>query len=1375
MRRKTKRREGQPGTKSLAKRSGSVGRARSARALPIRAQAKTAPLVADLEAPKAGLAPSPDAASRLPLVAIIVIGASAGGLDAFKRFLAGMPPNSGLAFVLVPHLDPRHESLMVELLSSHTAMPVCEAAHRMTIEANHVYVIPPNKYLAVRNGRLILSPPTARHGPTAIDFALRSLAEDQKDNAIGIILSGTGTHGTLGLKEIKLGGGIVMVQDPTTAEFDQMPRSALASGIAVDYVLAPEKMPAALLGYSRHVGRGHGHEAESTDATVLGGLKTILDSLLSRTKSDFRPYRKNMLVRRIRRRMALLQIDDVRKYIDRVSQDAAELNCLRKDLLIGVTAFFRDPEAFDELKARVLPKLIERATAEVPVRVWVPACATGEEAYTIAMLLIEQFRAAGKEPHIQVFATDIDEESMRLARQGVYPESIVNALSPERLQGFFSRKDAHQYQVGEQLRECIAFAPQNVIKDPPFSRMDLISCRNVLIYLEPDVQAGIISRLHFALNEGGFLLLGPAESIGRATGLFEPVSKKRRLFKRVGPARRGLARSPVGTTTLPQPRPLFPLPSASRVVGLTELMRNVLLKEFVPAAVLINRKFEILAVQGPLVNFLEFPPGRMTRDLMDLSREGLRAKLRAACCKARRTGRTVHDPDARVRRENEYFPCAVTVRPVIESKESDGLLLVVLRDLPQTLRQVARGRPKHAVRESATVRRLEQDLRVMREDLQSTIEQLESSNEELRGSSEEVMSMNEELQSANEELETSKEELQSLNEELTTVNSQLEEKVQDLDAANSDMANLMAATEVAIVFLDRELRIQRFTAPTAQLFNLIESDLGRPFRDIAPRFTDVDLVHDAQRVVETLMTIEKEVHTEDNRWYLRRILPYRSGDGRIGGVVVTFVEITLRVAAEAQLRRFATVLQDTEDAITLRSFDGRIIAWNRGAQKMYGYSHAEALKLNVRDLVTEGFLERSLDIMQRVSRGEIVPSFETQHRTRDGRVVDVWATVTLLRDAQGSPEYLATIERDITARRKAETDVRDLNTQLGQRVAERTTELRQSEERMRMILDATADGVVTIDADGKIATFNRSAERIFGHTAAEAIGRNVGILMPPPERERHHAYLARYRKTRVPHIIGTIRNLTACRKDGTAFPIQLAVNEVDDRGLYVGVVRDMTEYKALQEEILNIAVLEQHRIGQELHDGTQQELTGLGLLAQNLSDELSRAGTTPASELATRLAAGIEQASLHVRLLARGMVPVPVGKEGLMLALAELARSTEESYGLSCRFECPAPVSVEDDTVATHLYRIAQEAVGNAVKHAKAKAVCIRLERLEGHMVLTVHDDGTGIDSQRAPSAGAGLRLMAHRCALMGGTLAVQPRDGGGTQVTCSVPQLNGA
>ena len=691
-----------------------------------------------------------------------------GGLDAFKRFFSAMPPDSGMAFVLVPHLDPAHRSLMVELLSRHTTMAVCEAIEGMAVDANCVYIIRPNRDLLMRDGRLRLSDPAAHRGSTiAIDGFFRSLAEDCHEKAIGIILSGTGSHGTPGLKEIKSVGGLVLAQEPQTAEYDQMPQSAIATGM-MDFILPPEKMPAALIDYTGHsyVKQAYAIPPENPPVEQIG---RVLELLRTRSHYDFHLYRKNMLTRRIQRRMGICQIEEVSEYVAFLQQHPDEIISLSRDLLIGVTSFFRDPEAFELLQQQVVPELVERATGEIPTRVWVPACSTGEEAYSLAMLFLEHFAATNQPVNLQIFASDIDAESLEATRQGVYPASAVSGLSPARLSQLFVKRDENHYQVNRLLRTSIIVTRQNVISDPPFSRLDLISCQNLLIYLEPELQHKIMSLYHFALNPRGFLLLGCSESIARQTDLFEPVSKKWRVHRRVGPMRRDLVQVPIVTPdnrgngvsrieSQPWPR-----------MGFSELTQKVLLARYAPAAVLINRKYEILSLYGQTSNYLELPTGELTRDLMALAPQGLRTRIRAACHKALRGGEPVVETESRIQRHGVSVTCAITVSLLAEPKEAEGLLLVAFQDrgeevTPRSLRSAA------TEEESALVRQLEYEVESTREDLQSTIEELQSSNEE-------VMSMNEELQSANEELETSKEELQSFNEELSTVNSQLLEKI----------------------------------------------------------------------------------------------------------------------------------------------------------------------------------------------------------------------------------------------------------------------------------------------------------------------------------------------------------------------------------------------------------------------------------------------------------------------------------------------------------------------------------------------------------------------------------------------------------------------
>lgn len=1425
---------------------------------------------------------------RFPVVGI---GASAGGLDAFKKFFSAMPRDSGMAFVLVPHLDPSHRSLMVELMVRQTAMHVCEATDGMPIEPNCVYIIPPNKYLSVSAGHLRLTGPTDRLGlPTALDGFFRSLAADQQEKAIGIVLSGTGSHGTPGAREIKSVGGMVMAQDPKTAEYDQMPQNAINSGL-VDYILPPEKMPEALIKY---VQQPYLHSP--TPALAVEGaaeqIAPVLDLLRTRNRYDFRSYRKNMLVRRIQRRMGICQIDEVPAYVAHLREHPEEITALYRDLLIGVTSFFREPEAFETLQQQVIPDLVERQSGEMPVRVWVPACATGEEAYSITILLLEQFTATKKPVNFQIFASDIDEESVEVARRGVYAASSISELSPERIHQFFVRTDENHYQVNKQLRGSLVVTRQNLISDAPFSKLDLISCRNLLIYLEPELQQKILSLFHFALNERGYLFLGCSESIGRQTDLFEPVSKKWRVYRRIGAAQRDLLQVPIVADEDRRIRMPKVEPSIRPKMGFAEMMQKLLLARFAPAAVLINRKYEVLSFSERTSDYLELPAGEPTRDLLSLARPGLRTKIRAACHKVLSGGDTVSNIDARLPRNGASTVCTICVSLLHEPKDAEGLLLVTFQDRAEEA--APSGTPSLVTEEeSAVVRQLEYEVETTREDLQSTIEELQSSNEE-------VMSMNEELQSANEELETSKEELQSFNEELSTVNSQLQDKVEELERANNDFRNLLTSTEIATVFLDTDLRIRRFTPASAPLLNLIESDIGRPIRDFALRFTDQTLLQDAGRVLDKLTPVETEVRSEDGRCYLRQILPYRTADNRIEGVVLTFVDITRRLQSEAQSRRLATVLRDSNDAIMLLDLDGRITAWNRGAERLYGYSEAEALQRRAGDLVPEGERLAQDAVIGRIARGEEVKSFETRRVTQDGKLLDIWSTITQLMDDRGHPTAIAMTDRDITDRKQKETEIRQLTVELEKRVQQRTAELEtantnlqhqerqfraladnvpamfcyvdanqryrfankayaeffripvqkiigmtarellgerlyetvrshvdealsgksvqfdadfefppgrhyvmhvayvpevdehgsivgyyalvndvterkrsadalaEQERRLRAIVDTAADAIITIGERGDIDSFNPAAERMFGYSAAEAIGQNVKILMPSPHREEHDEYISRYLKTGQPGIIGIGRELVGQRKDGSMFPIDLVVSKLHDgtQELFTGIIRDISERKTLQRDLLTIVSEEQRRIGQDLHDSVGQRLTGLGMLAGSLAETLQEHSPTEV-EVANRIATGVEQALGQIRKLSKGLLPVEVDAEGLRAALTELAEITTDDSGIKCVFDCKQPVRIEDNETATHLYRIAQEAVTNALKHGLPKRVKISLSADDRRITLCVRDDGKGISSAAWQAEGMGLKTMKYRAALIGATLSIAPIKKGGTLVTC--------
>jgi PAS domain S-box-containing protein len=910
---------------------------------------------------------------RFPVVGI---GASAGGLDAFRKLFSKMPADSGLAFVLIPHLDPTRDSLMVDLIARSTAMPVVEANEDMLVEADHVYILPPNKYMTISGGKLHLTGPVERGGmQTSIDLFLRSLAEDRQEEAIGIVLSGTGSHGTLGLQAIKANGGLAMAQDPRTAEYDSMPRSAIATG-QIDTILPPEEMAPALLQYIQQFFGTRGQVADALEGTYLD---QVLALLRTRTQFDFRCYRKTTLLRRARRRMGLNHIDRIPDYLAFLEHHPEEIGRLAKDLLISVTSFFRDREVFRTLEGQVIRRLVQGRKADEALRVWVPACATGEEAYSIAILLIEQLAAAQTNCRLQVFATDVAEDALEVGRRGCYPESITADVSAERLARFFLPTEKQSFQVTRPLREVITFAPQNVLCDTPFSKLDLISCRNLLIYLEPDVQQKLVALFHFVLREGGLLLLGPAETVGQKGDLFEAVSRKARLYRRIGPTRSGRLDMPIVASSEAS--------SVSRAVA-----------------------------------------------KLALARPGVSA-----------------DHEETAASENQ-------------------------EELP------------HAPGD------------------------LEGSNEDLRTSNEEMMSVNEEFQAVNEELETSKEEMQSLNEELNTVNGQLQEKVEKL-----------------------------------------------------------------------------------------------------------------RATAE-HLRTLATVLIDSNDAVTVHDLEGQITAWNHCGTRMYGYTEREALQMNVEQLLPRELRQDSDGLLARLRRGERIDSLETRRLAKDGRILDVVLTGTPLRDEAGT-------------------------------------------------------------------------------------------------------------------IIG------------------MALTE-----------HDVTERKALEKEVLEIAAAEQRRIGHDLHDTVGQEMTALGLMADSLVAALQKHSPTDVP-LASKIVEGVRRTLNQVRALSRGLVPVEVRAHGLMAALVDLTARLDQQSSVTCRFSCPNLVLVEDNTTATHLYRIAQEAVGNALKHGQARQIEVDLGVSDGLLTLRITDDGIGMRNQGAKAEGLGLKIMRYRADSIRATLSIESPNHGGTRVTCTLSE----
>lgn len=979
---------------------------------------------------------------------VVGLGGSAGGIAALRQFFETMPANSGMAFVVVLHLSAQHESLLAEVLQRCTPMRVLQVQETERLEADTIYVIPPRKALASLDGMLSLADLSAAPGKhIVIDLFFRTLADTHGAHATAIVLSGGDGDGTLGIKRIKERGGLTIVQEPGEAEHGEMPRSALATGL-VDWVLPVSEMPARLLAYrglerKLRLPPEEGLQPAQAQATEEALLREVLSFLKSRTGRDFSYYKRATIVRRIARRMQVNNVEHMAAYLDCLRTRPGETGALLQDLLISVTNFFRDRDCFDALESQ-LAELFRRKGRNDSVRVWVAGCATGEEAYSVAMLLIEHARSLDAAPLIQVFATDLDEEAIRFAREGAYPATIEADVSEERLNRFFTH-DQHSYRVRRELRETVMFAAHDLLKDAPFSRLDLITCRNLLIYLTRDAQSRAFDVFHFSLRPGGRLFLGSSESVDEESALFEVVDKKHRLYAhrpapraslpfnagpgtpppafdapRLATEGRSIAsRHPELAPAAARPSPGTAAEPGSRAWGDMHLR---LLEHFAPPSVLINEHHEILHLSANAGQFLQFRGGEPSKNLLDAVPPSLRIELRALLSQASQSGHSAES--TRLPLELHGRRSIVTVRVSPATDVGAGLYLVVLQPEVDT---ETLGHAQVTVRlaPDAIAEQLDRELVRLQSHLQDTVEQYQASTEELKASNEELQSMNVELRSATEEFEIGREELQSINEELTTVNHELKLKVDQLGQSNSDMHNLMDATALAIIFLDRDLRIARYTPSAVTLFNLIPTDVGRPLTHLSTHLNYPTLELDARRVLEKLVPIECEVEGGTS-WFLARLRPYRTIEDRIAGVVLTFVDISERKRGEAALRRSAElmrlVIENARDyAIFSTDLNGCVTAWNTGAERLLGYGEQEVLGRPADMIFTDE------------DRAAGTPALELQTARREGRASDdrfhqrkdgsrFWASgVTMaMHDAGGPVIGFVKILRDQTEARKGQ-------------------------------------------------------------------------------------------------------------------------------------------------------------------------------------------------------------------------------------------------------------------------------------------------------------------------------------------------------------------
>ena len=948
----------------------------------------------------------------VPWFPIIGIGASAGGLAAFEAFFSGMPAvdASGMAFVLIQHLAPDHKSILSDLIRRYTRMEVFDVEEGMIVRPNCTYIIPPNRDMAFWDGALHLLDPSAPHGQRLpIDFFFRSLAQDQRQRSFCIVLSGTGHDGSQGVRAVKEERGTVMVQRPDTAEYDGMPRSALATGLA-DYVLPPCEMPAQLIAYVSH----NFDKSRALDTSMLhigeDALKRIFTLLRAQTGHDFSQYKLTTIKRRVERQMSILHITLLDSYVLYLQQNPAEVDALFSDLLIGVTSFFRDTEAFNVLEEKVFSNIFAGKPPGSIIRAWCIGCSTGEEAYSLAILLQEAADRLQQNHKIQLFATDIDRKAITKARIGVYPFSITDVITPTRMARFFTiEPDGSSFRINKKLRDLLIFSEHNVITAPPFSKLDLISCRNLLIYMEATLQKKLLNLFHYALKPGGLLFLGSSESVGNYVDLFVRMDRSTKLYQRNNDERSVM--HPALTL-----EDNAPLPSVKANYSgsdpLHELIVMTLLQRYASVGVLVTDRGEILYFLGRTGRYLEPASGKAGMNILKMAREGLRQQLTTTLHKAVLSRDTIIKKGLQVKTNGDYSFVNLTIQPVAITTPAGAptLYLVILEeafepaDTPAVATDCADSDGILLDAGLTTIAALRQELLAEEECLQTTIQEMQS--------------VNEELQSTNEELETSREEMQSINEELSTINTELQTKVTDLSRANNDMNNLLAGTGIGTVFVDLHLCIQRFTPAATQVINLIKSDIGRPVGHIVTNLKNYgQLVSDVRDVLDTLIPRETEVQTLSGAWYLIRIHPYRTQDNVIEGAVLTFTDISdtrqaREVLRESQtLRRLAVVVHDASDAITVQDLEGCILAWNPAATRLLGWSEEEALAMNIRDMIPHDERDEALTLVKRLSRAEVLEPFTLRRLARNGSIVDVSLTATALVNEVGDVYAVSTTER----------------------------------------------------------------------------------------------------------------------------------------------------------------------------------------------------------------------------------------------------------------------------------------------------------------------------------------------------------------------------
>jgi two-component system, chemotaxis family, CheB/CheR fusion protein len=1298
---------------------------------------------------------------------VVGVGASAGGLEAFSSLLAHLPDSTSMAFVLVQHLDPSHTSALEEILSRTTKIPVTEVKHDELVQPNRVYVIPANADMIISKGRLRLSARSLHRGQhRPIDNFFRSLAEDLGDHAIGVILSGTASDGTAGCGTIKSVGGITFAQDET-AKYNSMPRSAIDAG-CVDFVLPPQGIAAELVRIEKHpyVARA----VANPDVPLPLGSKSAFNalfSLLHRAKDvDFTNYKQSTLQRRIKRRMVLNRIDTIERYVQFATENPAELEELYRDILIHVTQFFRDPGSFDAVRKYIFPNLLAKRRPTSPVRIWVPGCSTGEEAYSLAISSIEYFWDNGNHaastavPPVQIFATDISDAALDRARAGVYPESTVLDLSPALLKRFFVQLDGG-YQVSKSVREMCIFARQNVVKDPPFSNLDFISCRNLLIYLGPELQKRVIPAFHYALRALGYLMVGTAESLGSFSDHFNLIEKKHRIYQK----KHASPRLITYFTGVDQSRRRGADPKAAARPPVDSLtiekeVERVLVNRFVPASIVVNSEMDIVQFRGKTGAYLEPPTGQPNFSLSKMAREGLLVDLRAALGKAQKENVVVRKERVSIQSNGGYRLIDLEVIPV-QGHDSHRFFVVVFQEsAKEPLLRPAKPR-KLSPKDAAISRqndRLQREIRQLRDQLQSLIEDHETTSEEFKTANEEVLSANEELQSTNEELETAKEELQSSNEELTTLNEELQNRNVELTTTNNDLVNFLGNVNIAVVMVANDSRIRRFTPAAQKLLNLLPGDIGRRLGEIRGNVNGELLGQLVRETIESISPREQDLQDSAGVWYTLCVRPYKTWDNRIDGAVISFQDVdAIKRVLDATTAYADTLIETAREAILVLDARLRVVVANPAFYKAFQVVAAETVGQFVFDLGNRQWdipalrqvLERIITLSARVD------DFEVRHDFPHLGQRTMLLNARRIEPRRGEFLILLTIE-DVTEKHAQDNALK----------------------RQAALLELARDTIMIRSLDGRIRFWNRGAEEVYGWNKEEVLGKLIHELLrteyPVPLSQireqllsRHHweGELKHFDRDGQPHIVNS--RWALLEHDGSE-PVILETNsDVSALKHSEDALRRLSSYlMTLQDE-------ERRRIARELHDSTGQKLAAAKLQL----DTLVKSGNLKSHEkIIKETSQWIDDCFQEVRTLSQLLHPPLLDEAGLLSATRWMVDGFSDRAKIPVDLKVAGEVGRLPQPVELALFRVIQESLSNIHRHSGASKAQIKLARSDGSISLEIRDNGKGIppellsNSRNAKQVvGVGILGMRERLSQLGGTLQIES-DKSGTTVRVQVP-----